>query len=67
VFSLSQAFVPLFVGESLMPPRFFDVPVLDFLSTVRKAPFMAAQSDGENWPAKVLRARSEEQVYKYLE
>ena len=60
--------MPLFVGESLTPPRFFDVPVLDFLSSVRKAPFMAArQSDGESWPAKVLRARSEEQVYKRLE
>jgi hypothetical protein len=59
--------VPLFVGESLSPPRFFDVPVLDFISSVRKAPSMAAQSDGDSWPAKVLRARSEEQVYKDLE
>ena len=59
--------MPLFVGESLTPPRFFDVPVLDFISSVRKAPLMAAQSDGESWPAKVLRARSEEQEYKNLE
>jgi len=55
------AFVPLFVGQDLEPPRFLDVPVLDFASSVRVAPSLVAKSDGDSWPAKVLRARSEEQ------
>ena len=59
--SFLPSFVPLFVGRNIEPPLFLDVPVLDFSTTVRKAPSKVAKHDAETWPAKVLRARMQQQ------
>jgi hypothetical protein len=59
--SFLPSFVPLFLGRNVVPPRFLDVPVLDFSSSVRVAPSMVKKHDAETWPAKVLRARMQQQ------